>query len=301
MDAIETYFKTLLAPRLRAYGLNKYQRENICSDVRSRLASLLLHWSDESFRRTALTLGAEEATFWEPSDASLEVRSLVVIGVRNSLIETLNAASGRQKQVLSDADMPQLTREAISYFRTVDLAHVVVTPDKDLFGDLPRRFPNAWQCLTVLAHATDNEAKYVSAKKTAELPKIVQPRAAHRLAQVVIASGIDSCVDPVLSNILVAIQKGELQAFIAPSFSRITRNPAKLLAILDHIIRHEAALVTANYALSATCVARRNPLIRPAHTSREAEAGLLNLAGLSDWHRQLLGAARNEVNLSPAK
>jgi hypothetical protein len=289
MRSIETYSKTLLVPRLRDYGLNKHRTEEICSDVRLRLASLVSHWSDESFRRTALTLGIEEATFWEPSDASLEVRSLVVLGVRNSLIEDLHVASGTRKQMLSDADMLQLTTEAISYFRTIDLAHVAVTPSKDLFGDLPRRFPNAWQCLTMLAHATDDEAKYVLTKETAELPKVARARAAGALTPVV-ASGIDSRVDPQLSSILAGIQRGEISRFIAPSFPRITRNPVKLLAILDHIIRHDAALVTANYALSATCVARRSPLIRPAHTSREAEASLANPAGLSDWHRQLLGA-----------
>lgn len=289
MNTIETYSKKLLAQRLRGYGLNKHQRERICSDVVTRLASLLFHWGDDQFRRTLLTLGIEEATFWEPGDASLDVRSLVVLGVRNSLIENLNAAHGSQKQALPDADMPRLTSEAINYFRTIDFAHVTVTPSTDPFGALPRRFPNAWQCLAVLAHAAENEVEYTLAKANAEPLEITGtgPRAA-RGTIVVVANGIDSCVDPELAKILAGVQRGELRQFTAPSFSRITRNTAKLLAILDHILRYGATLVTANYVLSATYVARRSPLIRPAHTSREAEVSLANPAGLSDRHRQLL-------------
>ena len=89
MTVIQGYTQSVLLPQLRSLGLSKRQREIVLEDVSRRLESLLFHWGDQAFRRTILTLGTEEATFWEPQTASLEIRSLVVVTVRNSLIEDL--------------------------------------------------------------------------------------------------------------------------------------------------------------------------------------------------------------------
>ncbi len=47
-------------------------------DVAQRLGSLLSHWNDEVFRHTIMVLATEEASFWEPRTASLEMRSSLV-------------------------------------------------------------------------------------------------------------------------------------------------------------------------------------------------------------------------------
>ena len=77
MTVIQGYTQSVLLPQLRSLGLSKRQREIVVEDVLRRLESLLFHWSDQAFRRTILTLGTEEATFWEPQTANLEIRSLV--------------------------------------------------------------------------------------------------------------------------------------------------------------------------------------------------------------------------------
>ncbi len=92
MDAIQEFTQSVLAPQLLTLGLNKHQRAIVLEDVAQRLESLLSHWSDLPFRRTILVLGTEEASFWEPRTASLEIRSLVVVTVRNSLVTDLNAS-----------------------------------------------------------------------------------------------------------------------------------------------------------------------------------------------------------------
>ena len=89
MTVIQGYTQSVLLPQLRSLALSKRQREIVLEDVSRRLESLLFHWNDRAFRRTILMLGTEEATFWEPQAASLEIRSLVVVAVRNSLIEDL--------------------------------------------------------------------------------------------------------------------------------------------------------------------------------------------------------------------
>ena len=113
--------------------------------------------------RTVLAIGTEEATFWEPSSASLDIRSLVVVAVRNSLVTDLNATRAYTKalrsarEFLPDHQMPWITGEAINYFQAANLDTVQVQPERDLFGSLPRRFPNAWHVLSLLGNSSDSE------------------------------------------------------------------------------------------------------------------------------------------------
>ena len=127
MTVVQRYTQSLLVPQLRSLGLSKRQWEIVVEDVTQRLESLLCHWSDVHFRRTVLVLGTEEASFWRPHSANMEVRSLVVVAVRNSLIEDLGAshpytkALRSRKTLLPDALMPWITSEAINAFQEVDL------------------------------------------------------------------------------------------------------------------------------------------------------------------------------------
>jgi len=270
-------------------GLNKDQREDVCNDVQQRLGSLLAHWADDRFRRTILTLGLEEAAFWVPATASLEIRALVVVAVRNSLIENLNAQPGSRKQSLSDDDMPYLTGEAVEYFQKADLSQSArVAPSDDVFGALPRRFPNAWQCLSALANVSTGESHYVLSKEKAEPVGGPAIKASSSRIVTVSSSGIDSRIDSELARLMGLVQSGELTVFFSPSFARITRHPAKLLAIVDHLLRHGASLVTSNHLLTDSYVARRTPLIRPAHTHSEVMANLENMKGLTVRHREVL-------------
>ena len=165
MTLIDGYTQTLLLPQLRSLALSNRQQAIVVEDVSRRLKSLLFHWNDLEFRRTILILGTEEASFWEPQTAKLEIRSLVVVAVRNSLIEDLGAShpytkmlESRKKQ-LRDEQMPSITSEATKYFEAADLDGAPVQPKKDLFGDLPRRFPNAWHALALLNDFRDPEGR----------------------------------------------------------------------------------------------------------------------------------------------
>lgn len=163
MNAIQEYTQSVLTPRLRSLGLSKRQREVVVEDVTQRLESLLARWSDLPFRRTMLMVGIEEASFWKPQTAHLEVRSLVVVGIRNSLLTDLNASEAytellrSPKQLLPDEAMPRVTSEAIRFFQDLDLNAVRLVPKKDLFGGFPVRFPNAWHVLSLLGNSGDRE------------------------------------------------------------------------------------------------------------------------------------------------
>lgn len=125
MNVIQGYTHSLLLPQLRSLGLSKRQREIVVEDVTQRLESLLFHWSDLPFRRTVLVPGTEESSFWEPRTAPIEIRSLLVVGVRNSLVTDLNASHAYTKalrsprELLPDERMPWITGEAVKYFQAV--------------------------------------------------------------------------------------------------------------------------------------------------------------------------------------
>ena len=294
MTVIQDYTEGLLLPHLQALVLSKPQRAIVIEDVSRRLDSLLFHWGDLAFRRTILILGTEEAWFWEPSTASLEIRSLVVVAIRNSLIEDLGASQpytklleSRKKQ-LRDEQIPAITSEAIRYFDKASLDAPRVRPIRDLFGDLPLRYPNAWHALSLLGGSSKNEIDCElpiegESMETSDSEWKVQH---HN----VIASGIDPRLDAQLVDIMHKIKLKQAPLFFSPSFKFITRNPEKLLFVIDYVLRHGGTLMTLNYLMSPTYLARRNPLVRPAHYTSEIEAQVANPHGLSERHNVLLAS-----------
>ncbi len=224
MTVYQGYTQSVLLPQLRALSLSKRQRAIVLEDVSRRLESLLFHWSDLAFRRTILMLGTEEASFWEPSIASLEIRSLVVVAVRNSLIEDLGEShpytkvlESRKKQ-LPDEQMPLITSEATKYFEAANLDVVPVQPKKDLFGDLHRRFPIAWDALSLLSGSSEHEIgcelPIVEADSTDSSASkwVVQQRN-------VVASGIDPRLDAHLVDMLRQIKQREFRCSFHPPSS----------------------------------------------------------------------------------
>ena len=295
MTVIQEYTQSVLAPQLLTLGLNKHQRAIVLDDVAQRLESLLAHWHDLPFRRTVLVLGTEEASFWEPRDASLDIRSLVVVTVRNSLITDLNADRAytpklrSRKPFLPDEKMPWVTGEAIKYFQTVKLDPVQVQAQQDRFGSLPRRFPNAWHALSLLGNSSDKEIECQLPEAEGETMALSSLRGCAG-GHAVIASGIDPGFDRYLMDILNQIEQREIGALFTASFKHITRNPEKLLSVIDRILCCGGTVLTPNYLLSPTYLARRNPLLRPIHSSDEMAARLANPVGLSQGHQEALAA-----------
>ena len=295
MTVIQGYTQSVLLPQLGALALSKWQQAIVIEDVSRRLESLLFHWSDLAFRRTILMLGTEEASFWEPHTASLEIRSLVVVAVRNSLIEDLGASQPytkvleSRKEQLQDEQMPAITSEATKYFEAVNLDVLPIQPKRDLFGDLPRRFPSAWHALSLLSRSSENE---IACELPIEEADSMDSSASRWEVQRrhVVASGIDPRLDTNLVDLLKQIRLREVQLFFSPSFKSITRNPEKLLFVIDYVLRYGGTLMTPNYLLSPTYLSRRSPLIRPIHYTTEIEAQVANPGGLSERHKELLAS-----------
>jgi hypothetical protein len=295
MRLVQGYTQSVLAPQLGSLGLTKRQRKIVSEDVTQRLESLLSHWSDVPFRQTLLAIGREEAAFWEPCNASLDIRSLVVVAVRNSLITDLNATRAYTKalrsprEFLPDQQMPWITGEAINYFQAANIDTVQIQPKRDLFGSLPRRFPNAWHVLSLLGNSSENEIAYNLPMAKAEPVDFSAYRRGDGDYKD-IESGFDPSLNGYLADVLQKIERKEIGLFFSLSFKWITRNPEKLLSIIDHVLRFGGTVLTPNYFLSPHYLARRHPLLRPAHFSSEIAAQKANPDGLSERHREVLAS-----------
>jgi hypothetical protein len=303
-DPSDRYATSILRPQLETAGLNSRQQSIVASDVRHRLNSLLTHWHDSPFRRTALLLGVEEASFYEPATVDLDIRSAVVVAVRNSLVEDLGADRPAtpeltlRRPAITDSGMKSLTIAAINHLRKYDFAQLRVVPavagEDDLFGSLAVDFPNAWRSLSAIANASGVEVIFeAAAPPPLDLPphsSCGKPAESH--VQVV-SSGIDPTLDDGLIGYLEQIKEKRCSLFFSDSFKSVTRNPIKLLYILEFVLSHGGSFVTHNYYFGQQYASRREPLLRPCHFNREVTAKLTNQAGLCDRHRQALDEIRS--------
>jgi hypothetical protein len=160
---------------------------------------------------------------------------------------------------------------------------------QDMFGSLPSRFPNVWHALSLLGNSSDNEIAYklpMAEGKPMELSSLQGCAEGHS----VVESGIDPGCDRYLMDALRGIEQREIGALLTASFKHITRNPEKLLSVIDRILCYGGTVLTPNHLLSPTYLARRNPLLRPIHYNDEMASRLANMEGLSQRHRDVLAA-----------
>jgi hypothetical protein len=187
--------------------------------------------------------------------------------------------------------MPWITSEAIGAFQEVDVGGANAHPRQDIFGDLSRRFPTAWHVLSLLGNSSESEIECNLTKAESQTMDSSLPERGVQHHKVV-ASGIDPRLDDQLVEMLGMVKRGERDLFFSPSFKGITRNPEKLLSIIDYVLRYGGTLLTPNYLLSPTYLARRNPLLRPIHNFSDLWVPVTNPEGLTERHRGLLASLK---------
>src|SRR5215467_3802679 len=172
-DAIDVYLDTILTPQLEHLGVQAFPGaiEAVASDIRLRLQSALSRWHDKQTRNTLLLLGREEGAFYEPRSASLEVRTFVVVTVRNSLLEDLGIPGAslipadvpEAEKPMQEADVRLITEAAIRYWQAIDVQSLHVLPPAvadDPFGRLLKDSPHAWHVLSTLANARERTVTF---------------------------------------------------------------------------------------------------------------------------------------------
>jgi hypothetical protein len=283
-EAVGKYLADVLTPQL---PLSSRQCDIVVQDVGARLQSLLARWNDHSFRSTILVTAIEEATFYQP-DAYLDVKALVVQAIRNSRIEDYHATP---HTLISDEHMKDILAAGVGYFAALDLEAVAKGAhsigNKDPFGHLPVRYPNAWE---VLSHMSDQaQTKYQPIVATAgtylQLPR---GPVGMRRPSIIVANGMDETIDPALAGLLRGIEVGHLDYFFVPCFKMLTRNIEKLYSVLDYVFHRKALFITANYLMAPGTVLQRIPLVRPPSFTGEVASLLLDPTGLLEVHHETL-------------
>ncbi len=303
---IDHYVQAILTPWLHARGLPVSAVPQVADDVRNRLLSALSRWNTIDYRRTLLLPAREEAVFYEPRAVPLDIRALVVLCVRNSLVEDWCSVAAGRESPLNDADVIDLTQTAMTYFAK-HVAHLEIpaaVPQPDPFGALPTRYPAAWRALAVLSALPDGlvgvEYDPVPPRRTALPLPHRDPRWRPLPRAFVELSGLSPVIDPDLGMILKDIAEDQVGSFFSHNFKMITRNPDKLLSILEFVLACGKPVVTLNYYLSNGLVLRRRRLWRPAHGLAQMEAQLLDrrlLTDLAPQHRALLRSVQAMAGL----
>jgi hypothetical protein len=254
------------------------------------LESVLGNWADVAFRKTLLLLGIEESTFYAPAEVPLEVRAMVVVAIRNSMIENLSAtrpfvpALRRFAEPMPDALVPNITRKAILFFAPQPHSEtgwgVGRLKRKDVFREIANDFPESWKRLHALAVADGQEVQ-ISGCGTVGL--------GGRISK---GQETEACVSGYMpeftseeARIFREASSEPGKVFFTHSFKWFTRNPSKLLRGMETMIGAGGAFITSNYYVSQGYCARRVPLMRPAHTVPQLRTQVSDVDGLVGRHK----------------
>ena len=301
---IDRYVETILAPHLVDLGVAHLPGAlaAVVTDVRLRLLSALAHWQDIPVRKTLLLIGREEGVFYQPELAPLDIRALVVVAIRHSLLEDLGSSGStllppdmhQSVWPVKDEDIHSITQEAIVYWQQIDLDHLslpTLLSSQDIFGDLKRDFPHAWHVLSRLTQAKTQTISFPACQ--APLPELpLSSFSVDESKQTRVESGISPHFNSQLVKFLHAIQDAEADLLFTDSWKMLTRHPQKLFRILDFVLAYQGSLVTHNYLLTATMASTRQGLLRPAHHTQSVITKFQNKAGLSTAHRKALEVSK---------
>ena len=315
-ERIDGYLFGVLSPQLQRYGVEQHGIDQIVADIDNRLHGVLSRWHVEDWRDTILEVGREEGTFFLPKNTPLSIRSLVVVAIRNSLIEDWHVEReyGGQGKKIDDIRMRWITAEAIRYF---DACALSTLPDasaspENPFADLEQKFPLSWRIFSLLAEASreDEEQRKRSKKGLAfevdlpslpsfpELPADITRVRARKVTiegtqrmKAVVDSGINPHFDDRLLTLLARARNEKGMPWYSESWKALTRNSTKLFFIVNWILAYQGILVTPNYLLTSRVACIRTPLWRVTHLPSEGGepfAVLANPGGLFPSHRKAL-------------
>jgi hypothetical protein len=295
-DIINEYINSYLSPRLSKYRIDIEVISQIIFDIESRLKSVISRWNDLEFRNTILITGQVEAIFYEP-EASLDIKELVVICIRNSLLEDMLSTDevarkyGLRRSPIPEADVKIITGEAIEFFKgfNIDIISKDIQPvESDSYYELKNLYPVTWAVLHNLTQITGSYKKFepiiaspLNLDYFQEYSTDHSVKYSSNASAIIVKSGIDPTVE---YELIEMICRAKMIFF--DSFKYLTRNIDKLFKVLEFVFRRGSDVITTNYYLSNGYVARRIPIIKPAHRVKEVECNIKNIEGLTKTHRE---------------
>lgn len=264
VELIDAFLDRWLAPWLSALGVPADWCRAPVADVRARLCAMARRWEGPS-AQPLLGPFREIAEQHEPAGASVTVRALALVAVRNSELETLHLTDlpdAGDWTCVSQHDWRVITRaaaHALARFSELPAGHL---PDlRDPFDGVVERHPataTAFAALAALGPGQRSEWEPVQPGMPVDfgLETAVVPLA---------GSGADvlHAMDPRVSARFADafLSDSGPAAIMVPSLKHISRNPVKLFSVAEVCLRRDGALVTANSYVENGLAERRSRLI----------------------------------------
>jgi hypothetical protein len=294
-------FCRLQLPKLlTSAGVSASDAQGITTDVLRRarmLAALPVAYFD-----VLITPFIEEVSQHRPVSAPAWLRAAVVVAVRNSRLEDFHALNG----LLRAADIAAITEAATPPLAVLLEESGPPVHDNALAG-FDTAFPRAWACLTALSDLmeSDNGGEASYSVPTAPLPQLPGPderiQAEHstsikavRGVRPVVASGVDPRFDQDLLRMMEQVREGAAEVVPLSALSRLSRNSAKQLRVLEFLLAHQVTVVTTNYLLApGTVGVRARPLVKP--DSYDLRRSWKSWRGLGPTHTRWVKALRKQL------
>ncbi|MFE4632761.1 hypothetical protein ACFRJ1_05180 [Streptomyces sp. NPDC056773] len=291
-EFVSGFCRTTLPALLARAGLTDSQAHSVVVDVIRRARMLAALPSD--YADVLATPFLEEVSQHRPLSAPVWLRAAVVVAVRNSKMEDFHAHGGP----IDAADIADITEAAAAPLRSL-LEQPGKPVTTNTLAGLDTAYPRAWACLTALSNALEASA---GREDSFVLPQAAQPALPSseelfhappsstrpvRGGQSVVASATDPRFDQALIHMLRQVRSQP--GFVIPlsALSRISRDSAKQLRVLEFLLAHQATVVTTNYLLGPGIVGvRARPMVKP--DSYDLRRSMKQTRGLGPTHTKLL-------------
>ncbi len=308
MDVVKVFEEQLLKPFLYSYNIPKSVVETISANIKTRLYSLLSIWNEKEYKHAILTIGLEEATYYEPIDAPIEIKALVVVTIRNSefenLVSTDEAAMiyGFNKSPLPESAVKELTYRSIEYFTNISLETLYnqVPNEDNIYFTLLEAYPMTGAALIHLGLWSNKGISYPKISLDIECKReIIDFSKSHdnivNDRGVFVESGIDPSFSVELLKMLEMIALSYQPLMFNDCFKSTTRNIEKLFKIIEYILDINGIYVTNNFLISNGFVSKRKELLKPMHTNEDLLKNIRNINGLNKTHLKYIRLVQEEL------
>ncbi|MDD3341002.1 MAG: hypothetical protein PHN72_02215 [Bacilli bacterium] len=294
-NEVDYYVNNILKKQLQKLKVSNYGLYAILDNVKNQLNSIIKNWNNHDLINIFFLTVIEEASFYNPI-ADDKIKGLVVLGIRNSLLETIASVDYKLfglKQCMSDQDIKEITTNAITYFKNVDLNKLSsnIVSEKNYYLDVIQKYPNAYKVLFELSKCT-----CVESEKSFEIiknkPYIIEEVKLYKEPDQnvvkTIMSGISEKFDAGLIGLLKGILDGTTSFFYIDSFKYLSRNFEKNLKVIEFILTHNGIFLTNNFFISNGYVSRRKILIRANHGSGFNLEAIKSIGAISKKYKKKL-------------
>jgi len=284
-EAFEEYVEEMLPRLLSLATVPPHMWEDIARDMRAR--AWAFRELDPQARLIVAAPFLEDAAFHHPLNSSPWDRAFAEVVVRNSRLEDAHSSIQQEWKWWFTTTA---TQPLVGFLRASN-----ASPRDEMrepaFTELQEKYPRAWHCMAAVAAVGEEggRAEHNGSGGEVLLPdvdEVVEAPEGDARTGAVLFSAVDPRLDHAAYAAMQAVYEGRQGVLVLSSLSRISRNSAKLMRILEFYLAQGASVLTANTLLTPTEVfVRQGHWVRPA--VRRPEAAFRKKQGLAPEHLEV--------------